>query len=368
VKRRPRQRPTPHSKAFYDELVRKARRGAYAKSSRDNLRSSVKGYVTWCRSVARRPLPATAAKVCAFATFYCVVQGYKATNLPSIACRLQRWALDKGSTYLDTRREQDAFTQTVRGLKRRDPRPPKRVRPLLMEHMNRIARKLNFNDVRHIQWWLALIISHQACLRSASTTGEHLRLGGIEFTAQGMELTLRQHKTSLYPSQLGFAKRGDVYDAPSLMRRYLRLTGLGKLRHSHPNAMLFPKLPSGGGRRKTHTWSTGELGIRAWSYGSWVKQLRFNLQRAGVAGWRAFAGHSPRAGGACDYLSAGVSAYTVARIGRWKSVDGAFRVYDRRPASEVSAAVQRLGANTGVGEQQRQQLRRRREWRLQHWR
>lgn len=291
-------------------------------------------------------LPVTSTTLSAYALVYTAKNSAK--SLDSLASRIKLWATAYcRSDFLPTAADKTMWRVTKRALARQDAdtsEPTARKIPLRMRHLRLLFRSLDLRKLDQLQFYLAVVISHQACLRGVDVVSPRLRARDIEYNNDGATLLLRQHKTSFKATKLGFANRNDEFSVPHLLKAYMRATRLDRAAEADPRVLLFPTFANAKGGLTDEGSHTPR-----WTIVTWRSTLRTRMAAAGFQAAAALGTHALRAGGATDYLAAGCPASVLMVLGRWASEQVIYKHYDYRDRAAVSAAVRDLGINDDQG-------------------
>lgn len=186
-----------------------------------------------------------------------------------------------------------------------------RKSPITPEHLLHLLSQLDISAPGDANIWAAALVMFFAMLRRGNVLpnstqkfdmAQHLRRQDVQFTAQGLVLSIRATKT------IQFRERELIIPIPRIHGSPMCPT-----QAAYQAFKLTPKVPPSG-----PAFVVKDTPVQALSAGLFLKKVHMALERAKVP-HSNISGHSFRRGGATWAYQSGISVDTIRIIGDWKS-------------------------------------------------
>ena len=273
--------------------------------------STVQSYATQMRTLRKLageygiPLtrPLSEQSLCLAVILY--ARTHKPTTIPTFVSAVADWTRQIWHTELPRHNQFDAVMASLRNLYgNTNVSTPKTA--LTTADLVAIYNQLDTRYFEHARDWCACLLAFFGLLRISEYMSSGLRVGHVQYTTTGLDLTIQFSKTSRAPAHVSLAARQDALCPVRAFRHYLDFLVRLKL-PSGPNEPLFIfRFDSG------HT--------RAMTGQQFIGRVRAYLLHAfPTRDPSDYAGHSFRRGGTSALILAGVQPDQIKAHGRWSS-------------------------------------------------
>jgi hypothetical protein len=300
-----------------------------------NYRQQHRDFVACCHLASESPFPYNYLAIARY-LFLCFLASptFCANTLGPRVSDL-RWVAQVDMRSWIRNVEQARLTRLIAGLKKLSPHFVTQAIALIIAIIEALVNLSSpIQSLQDLQWYARALMAHAGMWRMDDHTCDKMAKDHVNFASNGTIVWIAPGKTNLLFEPTVFREDGETerlarLNAALVFKDYWRAASM-KARPG--SSKVWPNIDRFG---KTN-WNKG------YSDEAFIKDTKFRATKAGLKPEiiARITGHSFRAGGATDYLLAGVPAIWVKLQGRWKS--DAYLIYLRLSQTGLLAMAGKL--------------------------